>query len=239
MISKLQASKSNRPIVLPSKNWSYFQEWKNVFFLHWKIDANLLRTFVPQPLEIDLIDGFPWISLVGFNMVNLHPKYLPSIAAISNFHELNIRTYVKYKDVPGVYFLNIEASKLISAFISRKISGLPYKHSRIIRKEGFFEASNKRDNSFCSVKFGKERLPETKDFTDLQLTERYALFCMYAEQIYRYDIHHLEWPIHKLSVEELNFQYPRFQELGLTHETMDRAHWSLGVEVFAWKKNRC
>ena len=42
-------------------------------------------------------------------MEQIHPRLLPSIDSVSNFYELNIRTYVKSSGKPGVYFLSIEA----------------------------------------------------------------------------------------------------------------------------------
>lgn len=62
---------------------------------------------VPHDLEIDLFEGKPWVYLVAFTMEKIRPKYLPSFPPISDFDEINIRTYVKKDNKAGVYFLSI------------------------------------------------------------------------------------------------------------------------------------
>jgi uncharacterized protein YqjF (DUF2071 family) len=85
-----------------------------------------LREFVPTDLEIDLFSGKPWVSVVAFTMNNIRPRYLPPFPPISDFHEINIRTYVTKNNKSGVYFLSIEASKKTSSMVSRLVSRLPY-----------------------------------------------------------------------------------------------------------------
>ena len=120
----LQCS-SHRPWILPTTPWNYYQEWNNVVFLHWQVDLNELRTFVPTELEIDLFDGSAWVSLVAFTMENVSPRYLPDFAPISTFDEINIRTYVKHQDRPGVYFLSIEGGNRLSCWIAKHCPGSP------------------------------------------------------------------------------------------------------------------
>ena len=57
-----------------------------------------LQILVPAEIEIDLFEGKPWVSLVAFTMEKIRPRYLPYFPPISNFDEINIRTYVKSKN---------------------------------------------------------------------------------------------------------------------------------------------
>jgi len=41
----------HRPWKLPSSQWSYYQEWNNAVFLHWQVDLNVLKEFVPENLD--------------------------------------------------------------------------------------------------------------------------------------------------------------------------------------------
>src|SRR5687768_14912863 len=103
----------HRPWGIPKDKWKYYQEWNHAVFLHWQVDVNELKKFVPEGLEIDLYDGKPWVSLVAFDMENIRSRNLPSFSPISNFHEINIRTYVKKENKTGVYFLSIEGGNRI------------------------------------------------------------------------------------------------------------------------------
>ena len=96
---------------LNKKKWNYYQEWNNAIFLHFKIPYNILKPLIPKGLELDSFNNNYYVSLVAFTMNELHPKNLFPIGFISDFHEINIRTYVKKNNHHGVYFLNIEAEK--------------------------------------------------------------------------------------------------------------------------------
>lgn len=40
------------------------QSWGKLLFMHWPIDAELLRPLIPSQLEIDIFDGRAWIGAV-------------------------------------------------------------------------------------------------------------------------------------------------------------------------------
>ena len=132
-IAELLQQTTHRPWELPTTGWSYYQEWNNALFFHWEVPLELLQSLVPSDLEVDLYEGKAYISLVPFTMQKIRPKYLPSLAFVSDFHEINLRTYVTYQGKPGVFFISIEAEKSLSAFLSRMLSGLPYKKSTMVR----------------------------------------------------------------------------------------------------------
>jgi len=123
-IQEIENTIEHRPWKLPSKQWRYYQEWNNAVFLHWKVSYDELREFVPNEIEIDEIDGSPWVSLVAFTMEKIRPRYLPQFSPVSNFDEINIRTYVKSKNKTGVYFLSIEGGKNISCKIAKGMLNL-------------------------------------------------------------------------------------------------------------------
>lgn len=111
---------NHRSWKIPKQKWSFYQEWNKAIFLHWEIAPELLEQFIPKNLQIDTFKGKAWISLVAFTIEKIRPRQLPSFAPISKFHEINLRTYVIKDHKPGVYFLNIEAEKLLSAYIAKK-----------------------------------------------------------------------------------------------------------------------
>src|SRR5258708_2223854 len=42
------------------------QNWGKLLFMHWRIDAKLIRPLIPAQLEIDSFDGSAWIGVVPF-----------------------------------------------------------------------------------------------------------------------------------------------------------------------------
>src|SRR5262245_31965086 len=47
-----------------------FVDWDCTLFLHFLISADLMRSLIPQPLELELYDGKACISLVAVGMRN-------------------------------------------------------------------------------------------------------------------------------------------------------------------------
>lgn len=129
-IQNLIADTHHRPRKLPMGKWQYYQEWNDALFLHFEVDFNILRKLVPKNLNIDSSEGKYYVSVVAFKMEKIRPRNLPSVRFISDFYEINVRTYINNNDKQGVYFLNIEAEKQISAFVARTLSGLPYENLR-------------------------------------------------------------------------------------------------------------
>ena len=175
-IATILETTNHRPWKIPLHKWSYYQEWNRAIFLHWEVDLEKLKDFVPNEIEIDLFNGKPWVSLVAFTMEKIRPRFLTPFSPISNFDEINIRTYVKSNNKTGVYFLSIEGGKRISCQIAKVLSKLPYRHSSIIRSEQSYASLNKQFNDNINLHFSIGEKIKNKEKIDRWLTERYALF---------------------------------------------------------------
>lgn len=238
-INQILQSVAHRPWEISSKPWRFYQEWNNAVFLHWKVPAEVIRPLIPRTTELDTFQGEAWVSLVAFTMEKLRVSYLPAVPGISNFHEINLRTYITRDNKPGVYFLSIEAQKLLAVFLAKNISGLPYKKSLIKR------SSNGMANTYSSINsvkgFSLESTFETNEgeyertALDKWLVERYCLYLDRNDKLFRYDIHHLQWEIKKIELKHLKLQY-KAGDLVLKEKQPDFSHFSPGVRVLAWPR---
>lgn len=240
-ISDILKITSHRPWALPTGQWKYYQEWNNAIFLHWQIPADVIQSLIPKGLQLDIIDGKTWISVVAFTMEKIRPRNLPALTAISNFHEINLRAYVFRDNKPGVYFLNIEAQKIISVLIAKSLSGLPYGKADISRtkKEDLFTyvSKNKLKNFNLELSYKIEEGPYKKSNLDVWLTERYCLYINKNGSLFRYDIHHEEWNIKRINLTKLNLQY-KIGNLFIKEQRPAIAHFSEGVRVLAWTRQK-
>lgn len=236
-IPNLLSEIHHRPFALPTGSWQYYQEWNNALFLHWKIPFDELRKSVPERLELDTFEGEAYISLVAFQMQKIRPKHLPAVKFISDFEEINLRTYVINDGKAGVYFLNIEAEKYLSAFVARKLSGLPYEKSNIFRKGNRFSSQNTFKKFHLEAEFEAKEKLETKTGLDHWLTERYCLYLEDRNQLFRFDIHHKEWEIRNVEIKKLSLSY-ELKNNYLINSHPDLIHYSEGVKVLAWSKVR-
>lgn len=231
---EILSSDAHRPWPLKPERWRYYQEWNDALFLHWKVKPEQLVSFIPDSLEVDLFDDCAWISFVAFDMQSVRPRNVPAFAPVSDFHELNVRTYVRYEGKPGVYFLSIEAAKLLACFVAKTMSRLPYRYAAISRSPDSFQVRNQRSGTHFKLNFSKGPAIPDKQPLDLWLTERYALFQDAGAYLNTYEIHHSEWPLQELKIRSLAIHYPGFAAFGFG--TPDLCHYSPGVPVLAWGK---
>lgn len=154
---------------------------------------------------------------------------------ISDFHEINLRTYIDNDDKKGVYFLNIEAEKRLSSFIARSLSGLPYEKANIKRTNNTYKSSNYKKGFHLDTEYEVKNQLENKTDLDSWLTERYCLYLDKRNKLYHYTIHHKEWTIHKVELKRINLRY-KAGDMNLSDTPPALAHYSDGVKVLAWKK---
>lgn len=217
----------HRQYPLPAGQWQHYQEWHGNIMFHWKINAQILNKYIPPGLTIDNYGGSAYVSLIAFTVCKLSPRLLPPLPVISNFHEVNLRTYVIRDGKPGIYFLSIEAEKLLPALLARFIMGLPYRKSLIKRKENYYLVKGKQTEMEISYKAGD---PYEKDQLDYWLTERHCLFEEQSGKLFRLDIHHKPWKLQHvtLNIKKLNYPYCDGAPI--------RAHYSEKIQVLLWGK---
>lgn len=236
-ISDLLAQIQHRPWELPKGNWKYYQEWNNALFIHWAVPAEILQAHIPTGLTVDTFEGKAYVSLVAFTMQKIRPRQLPAVAFISDFHEINLRTYIDVDNKKGVYFISMEAGKSLSAYIARRMSGLPYEKALMFRDDKSYTSKNIKRNFLLDAVFEVKETVATKTDLDRWLTERYSLYLDENNSLYRYEVHHQEWDIKNVEIKNLNLKY-NIGDLDLSQQKPDLMHYSDGVKVLAWGKEK-
>ena len=104
-------------------------EWRKLVMTNYVVDASILRNFVPNKTEIDIWNNRCYVSLVGFMFLNTKLKGI-KIPFHSNFEEVNLRFYVRYKDhnewKRGVVFIKEIVPKAALTFVANTIYGEKY-----------------------------------------------------------------------------------------------------------------
>lgn len=226
---------ANRTYPIPDKKWKYYQEWHDTLFFHWKVTPALLKGYIPKGTSLDTIDGMAWISLVAFEVRKMRLRNLPPIPFISDFHEINVRTYVVKDGIPGIYMFSIETDKFIEVLISRFLIGLPYQKAdmEINKHEVWSFNGNKQ---YTNLRFNCHAPLKSKSDLDLWLTERHCLYQNEGDHLYRFDIHHKEWELRKLAAK---FFYNKYSagEFALTI-TPDKMHCCKKLKVLLWPRQK-
>jgi len=225
---------SNRQYALPDRKWKYFQEWHDTLFLNWKVPKVLLEKHIPKELELDTFNNMAWVSLVAFEVKKMRPRNLPAIPYVSNFHEINVRTYVIKNGIPGIYMFSIETNKFIEVLLTRFFIGLPYQKSNIKRTKTALSSNNETSNYHLNVHCTIEPYHVKKTAVNLWLTERHALYEKCRGKICRFDIHHKEWELQKVHPKIHSIKHNAGDYALSAHP--DSFYYSKKIDVVFWAK---
>src|SRR5699024_8961642 len=110
--------------------WIAQQNWQDILFIHTPISQHTLRNFVPFPFKIDTYEGKSWISIVLFKAKKSRLRYMPGWLSYPTFYQMNIRTYVRFGNELGAYFLSSIANRLLAAIGGSAVS-LPFNKASI------------------------------------------------------------------------------------------------------------
>lgn len=191
----------HRPWPLPDRPWSLRQTWANLLFLHWPIDPEVLRSHLPPELEIDTFNGSAWIGIVPFEMRGATLRGFPAPSLFCDFPEINVRTYVRHADKPGVWFLSLDVPNPLAVFLARTFFHLPYFRApmRVEHRNGEIHYHHQRGALCFEATYAPaEPLDLPANSFGIWSTERYCLYCQSRRgQIYRVEVHHERWPLHR------------------------------------------
>jgi uncharacterized protein len=224
---------ANRAYPIPPKKWKYYQEWHDTVFFHWKVSPLLLENYIPDGLTLDIIDGTAWVSLVVFEVRKMRMRNLPSLPYINNFHEINLRTYVIRDGIPGIYMFSIETDKFIEVLMARWLIGLPYQLADMDITTEEVWSSNKNGQQL-NFRFSGKSPIKVKTKLDVWLTERHCLFQDVNKRLYRFDIHHKDWLLRKLSAKLYYIKY-KAGEFDLS-VFPDKMHYCKKIRVLLWAR---
>jgi uncharacterized protein YqjF (DUF2071 family) len=192
----------NRPEGTPVMH----QSWGKLLFMHWQIPVESLRQLIPEPLMIDTYDGKAWIAITPLTIWDARPTFTPPLPLISNFHELNVRTYVYLDGVPGVWFFSLDANSMVAVTGARTLFSLPYYNANISLEQEdrtiVYNLSRKDETAKFNAKWTiGDELPKAEPGSlDFFLIERYCLYTSNEEKLYRCRIHHQPWALQEANL---------------------------------------
>jgi uncharacterized protein len=218
------------------------QNWGKLLFMHWAMDVERLRALIPSQLSIDTFDGKAWIGIVPFTMWGIRASFLPAIPGTSAFHEMNVRTYVHFNGVPGVWFFSLDAAHRLAVWGARRFYHLPYFNAEMsLEQEGeTISYSSKRiDQRGAPAEFQAKwnigaALPQSSpDSLEFFLTERYCLYSSHRGRLFRSRISHSSWPLRRATLD--SYRGTMTQALGIPEPAGEPLlHYAESIAVDIW-----
>lgn len=190
------------------------QTWKSLLFLHWEVDAAFLQSLLPRGLTVDTWEGRAYVGMVVFFMRDIRPLWCPSIPWLSNFLELNVRSYVIGPDgTPGVWFHSLDCNQPLAVWGAKTFYHLPYRHAK---QEARITAESRIDYSSRLVTSGSSAEPTARfrwtpkgtpspsvpGTLDFFLIERYWLFAADRQgKLWRGKVDHTPYEVSSADLE--------------------------------------
>jgi uncharacterized protein YqjF (DUF2071 family) len=218
------------------------QYWGKLLFIHWPIDEELLRPLIPAELSLDTFEGKAWIGVVPFTMWGIRASFLPPIPGTSAFHELNVRTYVQCRGLPGVWFFSLDAASSLAVWGARTFYHLPYFNAEMsVRQEGksIEYHSERKDGRGAQAQLdaawtiGEPLAQARPGSLEFLLTERYCLYSYHRTQLYRSRIFHPPWPLRSARLD--SYQSTMVESLGIAEPKGEPVlHYAESIGVNIW-----
>jgi len=185
----------------PAASPVMYQRWCDLLFLHWEYPASAIQALLPKGLFVDTHDGKAYLGVVPFFMKQIRPRFSPAVPGLSDFMELNLRTYVYDRHgVPGVWFFSLDANQWLAVKIARWFFHLPYQYAKIRfsrSAEGRIRFASVRGSTQCEFEYttaseARLAVPGSLEFF---LVERYRLYSSAPDGLRRGAVFHEPYPL--------------------------------------------
>jgi uncharacterized protein YqjF (DUF2071 family) len=216
------------------------QGWRDLTFLHWRVDPARVAPLLPAGTVPDVHDGSSWVGLIPFRLVGAHFGTGPPLPYVGTFPETNVRFYsVDGEGRHGVVFGSLEAARLAFVLGARAALGLNYTWSRmrIQRSGAVLRYSSRRRwpaprgaRSDVVVQVGAEVVADDPlaDF----LTARWGLHTRRLGRTLFLPNTHARWPLHRARLVSLDDELLAAAGFGdLAERAPDSVLYSAGVRT--------
>lgn len=178
--------------------------WRKGLFVHWPIDPEALRPHVPDQLTLETRDGRAWLSVLPFVLADAGLRGTPSLARIS-ITELNVRTYVRHRGDPALYFFSVDVDNPAIGEAIGRATRLPVYTARMsLEDDGDrieFSSERRRSETGDPARFVASYRPTGETFTPRTgslaywLLERRRFYAPSERGVMAAEIAHGPWPL--------------------------------------------
>lgn len=180
-------------------------EWRKLAVANYVVTPDILLPYLPYKTELDIWQGKCYVSLVGFMFANVRLLGVP-IPFHTNFEEVNLRFYVRYKDGSewkrGVVFIKEIVPRHAVTFIANTIykenyQTMPMRHiwqqtDHIQRVQYDWKYNHQWQSIQIDADLQSEPIAEGSEIEFI--TEHYWGYAQInTQQTYQYQVTHPRW----------------------------------------------
>ena len=214
------------------------QGWRDLTFLHWAVEPELVAHRMPPGVRPDTLDGATYVGLIPFRMVGAGFGRGPAVPWLGSFLETNVRLYsVDETGRRGIVFLSLDTDRAAVVAGARAGFGVPYRWARMRHRvdgdEHTYDARLRwpglRASSHVVVRAGAVR-----ESTELDhfVSARWGLHTRWGGRTLYIPNRHEPWPVHDAEVLALDDGLMASVGLpGLADRAPDHVGFSPGVHT--------
>jgi uncharacterized protein YqjF (DUF2071 family) len=223
-------------------------DWTGIVFIHFETDAAVLQRQVPFPL--DLFESRAFVSLVAFTLADMRPRFggrftQALFRPFGTHRFLNVRTYVRPDDRPGIYFLAewLDAPRL-NLFLGPFLYGLPFRCGRLEFRNAATDGTvhgQITDTAGRLTYQGRvdgDPRPALAGSVDEFLVERYRAYTNRGHRRACFPVWHPPWEIAPATLKLIETTLLTATGDWFTTATFHSAHWSsaAGGVWMGWRR---
>jgi uncharacterized protein len=227
----------------PTSSSLLLMRWERLLFLHWAWEPAEIQKTLPRGLFVDTFDDQAWLGIVPFFMRKVHPRGLPCLPWLSDFLELNVRTYV-YNSAgrPGIWFYSLMCNQALAVELARRCFHLNYVHARMharIDKTATWTYHARRSRTpEAQFRFQSTSNPKTETqpgSLEFFLVERYFLYSAdRRNRVYYGQVHHRPYRIGPALLETWTFDPAAADGFSTPERGPDHVLAAEDLQVEAW-----
>lgn len=233
------------------ENLAMRSAWHHLLFLHWEVEPTLLQQSLPPGLQLDTFQNRAFIGLVPFTMTAVRPHGLPHFPPLrrwhEDFHEINVRTYVRHEKYgPGVWFFSLDAASAPAVLVARHWFKLPYFYAKMslrFERNLIHYKSQRRwpapVPASCEIEYTASgaAAPAASGTLDYFLIERYLLYSFWRGRLFVGRVRHKPYQVQSAQI--LSLEENLISKAGFSLPTQaPLVHYARGVKVDIFKLRR-
>jgi uncharacterized protein len=193
-------------------------EWRKLAMANYAVDKSILQKYVPKNTMIDEWKDTCYLSLVGFMFLNTRLGGF-KIPFHSNFEEVNLRFYVRYKDHDewkrGVVFIREIVPRPALSLVARIMYGEPYvtmpmDHLWDTTPDSLLVQYRWKKKAWNSLQVNAAFDPQEikSDSEEEFITEHFWGYTKLSEsRTMEYGVEHPRWKVYPVRDSEINVDY--------------------------------
>jgi uncharacterized protein YqjF (DUF2071 family) len=180
--------------------WLMIVRESDLLFASWPVPPDEIRPIIPPMLDVDTFDGNAWVTIETLRLDTVRFRHLPPLPKPLQGVEVNLRTYVRFGETRGVYFMSLDCPGAIGNALNRTVFNLPFRTAEVrltVNGDNYHVESLRLERAGPAVRFaasariiGNPKLVDPGSIDEFLLTQTTLFGIDGRGRLFRGDVAH-------------------------------------------------